>query len=133
MEESILQSVKQILGIDKDCTDFDSILLLHINSVLMTSDQLGIEPKKTVESTEDAWTDVFGSDVNTQALSAVKSYMGLKVRLLFDPPTSSVVTEAINRQISELEWRLSVAAETVNINELKATLQAINDELDNVT
>lgn len=127
--ESVLTSIKKFLGIDEDCEQFDQDVIIHINSVLMVLSQLGIEPKKMVESKEDTWVQVIGDTSNIQTLSAVKSYIYLKVRLLFDPPTSSVVTEAINRQISELEWRLNVSAEI----QFDKTLQTISDRLDQVT
>lgn len=127
--ESVLTSIKKFLGIDEDYEQFDQDVIIHINSVLMVLSQLGIEPKKMVESKEDTWVQVIGDTSNIQTLSAVKSYIYLKVRLLFDPPTSSVVTEAINRQISELEWRLNVSAEI----QFDKTLQTISDRLDQVT
>lgn len=127
--ESVLTSIKKFLGIDEDYEQFDQDVIIHINSVLMVLSQLGIEPKKMVESKEDTWVQVIGDTSNIQTLSAVKSYIYLKVRLLFDPPTSSVVTEAINRQISELEWRLNASAEI----QFDKTLQTISDRLDQVT
>lgn len=130
--ESILTSIKKLLGIEEECEYFDPDLIMHINSVFMILNQLGVGPVEgfSIQDSKSVWTDFIPAGSN---LEAVKSYMHLKVKLLFDPPSSSAVMEAINRSIAELEWRLNVAAESLNINELKATLQAINDELDNIT
>lgn len=107
---SVLNSTKKLLGIDQDYNQFDQDIIIHINSVLMTLGQLGVQVSKLVETGLDTWSDVVNESESTFG-SAIKSYVYLKVRLLFDPPTSSVVTEAINRQISELEWRLNVSSD----------------------
>lgn len=111
MEESILQSIKLMLGIDKNCTDFDQSLMMHINSVCSAMSQLC--SGCMIESAEDTWKQKMYW-VTTEAFSMVKSYIYLKVKLLFDPPTNSAVIEAMNRQISELEWRLCISGELVN-------------------
>ena len=109
--ESILTSIKKLLGIPEDHDHFDVDIIMHINSVFMILTQLGVGPSKgfTIEDETAEWTD-FVSD--TTKIEAVKTYVYLKVRLLFDPPTSSAVMESINRMISEYEWRLYVAVET---------------------
>ena len=109
--ESILTSIKKLLGIQEDYEHFDADIIMHINSVFMILTQLGVGPSEgfTIEDKTSNWTD-FASD--TTKVEAVKSYVYLKVRLLFDPPASSAVIESINRMISEYEWRLNVAAET---------------------
>ena len=108
--ESILTSVKKMLGITEEYTQFDVDIILHINSVLMILTQLGVGPKTgfTIDDKYDVWTDF----VDTDQVEAVKSYVYLKVRLIFDPPTSSAVIGAMERTLSELEWRLNIAAET---------------------
>lgn len=108
--ESILLTVKKMLGITEDYTHFDQDIIVHINSTIFTLNQLGVGPSSPTLVTSDAqtWTSVFGSEANVEA---VKTYIYLKVRLLFDPPTSSFVLDAMNRQISELEWRLNVQTE----------------------
>lgn len=111
MEESILQSIKLMLGIDKDCTDFDQSLMIHINSVCSAMSQLG--DGCMIESAEDTWSQKLYW-ATTETFSMVKSYIYLKVKLLFDPPTNSAVIEAMNRQISELEWRLCISGDLVN-------------------
>ena len=111
--ESILVSIKKLLGIDSSYTHFDQDIIMHINSVLMVLTQLGAGPVDgfMIEDDTSTWYN-FLPDASTAKLEAVKSYMYLKVRLLFDPPLSSSVIDSINRQISEFEWRLNVAAET---------------------
>lgn len=110
--DSILNSIKKQIGITPECTDFDDSIIMHINSVFFILFQLGVGPAApfSIRDSSSVWTD-FMPEIST--LEAVKSYMYLKVQLLFDPPSSSALTEAKNRQISELEWRLNVAAESV--------------------
>lgn len=107
---SILKTIKKLLGIADDQTNFDVDLIVHINSVLMTLTQLGVGPEEGfVISDEYAnWEDFIPEDQN---LELVKSYIYLKVRLLFDPPLSSSVLAAMERTISEFEWRLNVKAD----------------------
>ena len=111
--DSILTSIKKLLGVADEYTHFDPDIVMHINSVLMILTQLGVGPVEgfIIEDETPVWND-FIPDANPVKLEAVKSYIYLKVRLLFDPPLSSAVLESINRQISELEWRLNVAAES---------------------
>ena len=130
--ESILTSIKKLLGIDEEYTQFDSDIIIHINSVFMILNQLGVGPEKgfSIRNSESVWTDFIPSGSN---LEAVKTYMHLKVKLMFDPPSSSTVMEAINRTIAELEWRLNIAADTATAAEYSATLQDISDRLDDLT
>lgn len=175
--ESILTSVKKLLGITEDYKHFDTDIILHINTVFMVLNQLGVGPSEgfSIEDDTSVWTDFIstnayykaehGIDTDTKAemfaptkeiidaailsanqidtgfytttgekvyhastlsgidvfyyvsvanpsqLEAVKSYVYLKVKLLFDPPLSSSVIEATNRMISELEWRLNVSVD----------------------
>lgn len=108
--ESILTSIKKLLGISEDYTQFDSDLIMHINTVFLNLTQLGVGPEEgfSIQNENDAWSDFI--DDNAQ-LQAVKSYMYLKVKLLFDPPLSSSVIESMNRMIAELEFRLNVAVD----------------------
>lgn len=110
--DSILTSVKKMLGIQEDYEHFDADIIMHINSVLMILTQLGVGPAEgfMIEDKNDFWEDFVSEN-----LEAVKTYVYLKVRLIFDPPTSSAVMEAINRTINELEWRLNVAAESKDL------------------
>ena len=108
--ESILTSVKKMLGIPEDYEHFDADIVMHINSVFMILTQLGVGPAErfTIMDEDAIWSD-FIQDKKT--IESVKSYMYLKVRLLFDPPLSSAVLDSMNRLISELEWRLNVAVD----------------------
>ena len=108
--ESILTSIKKLLGIDEEYTQFNSDIIMHINSVFLNLTQLGVGPSEgfLIEDDTATWDDFIG---DSNQLQAVMSYVYLKVKLLFDPPLSSSVTESMNRMISELEWRLNVAVE----------------------
>ncbi len=108
--ESILASTKKLLGIAKEYEQFDADIIIHINSAFMVLNQLGVGPKEgfSIKDNASNWTE-FITDKNK--IEAVKSYIYLKVRVLFDPPQSSAVMESMNRQISELEWRLNVAVD----------------------
>ena len=108
--ESILASIKQLLGIKEEYEYYDEQIIMHINSVFFILTQLGVGPSEgfSIEDKFATWNDFLP---NEQNIEAVKSYMHLKVKLLFDPPMSSAVLESINRLISELEFRLNVATE----------------------
>lgn len=108
--DSILTSVKKIIGISEEDESFDTDLIMHINSVLMILNQLGVGPEDGFSITDKSavWTDVIGDN---KLIEATKTFVGLKVRLIFDPPTSSAVLDSINKTISELEWRINVMVE----------------------
>lgn len=108
--DSILTSIKKLLGIDEEYTQFDNDIIMHINTVFLNLTQLGVGPEEGFLIEDDAatWDDFIG---DSNQLQAVKTYVYLKVKLLFDPPLSSSVIESINRIISELEWRLNVAVD----------------------
>lgn len=110
--ESILTSIKKMLGIDEEYTHFDADIIMHINSVLMILTQLGVGPAEgfVIEDDTSTWVD-FIPEANAAQLHAVKSYIYMKVKLIFDPPLSSAVIESMNRQISEFEWRLNTAVD----------------------
>ena len=110
--ESILTSIKKMLGIDEEYTHFDDDVIMHINSVLMILTQLGVGPAEgfMIEDDTSTWVD-FIPEANAAQLHAVKSYIYMKVKLIFDPPLSSAVIESMNRQIAEFEWRLNVAVD----------------------
>ena len=111
MEDSILLSVKKMLSLDADNIDFDSDIIIHINSVLAILQQLAIGPENGyfIDGANQTWSDYLGED--SEHLNMVKSYVAAKVRILFDPPVSSAVMESLNRICSEFEWRANVAAE----------------------
>ena len=109
--ESILTSIKKLLGIPEDYEHYDSDIIMHINSVFMILNQLGVGPSNGFSITDKTavWSNFISDNDN---LEAVKSYVYMKVRLLFDPPLSSAVMECMNRMIGELEWRLNSEAES---------------------
>lgn len=110
--ESILTSTKKMLGIAEEYDYFDKDIIIHINSVFLNLAQIGVGPEEgfLIEDDTSEWTDFIG---DVAQLQAVKSYMYLKVRLLFDPPLNSAVLESMNRMIAEYEWRLRLAAENL--------------------
>lgn len=111
MNDSILTSIKKLLGITEEYEHFDQDIIIHINSVFMILNQLGVGPSNGFSITDKTavWSDFISEGSN---LESVKSYIYLKVRLLFDPPTTSAVMESMNRMISEFEFRLNVSAES---------------------
>jgi hypothetical protein len=110
MSESILNSIKKILGLSEDYLVFDPDIILHINSAFGTLNQLGIGPVEgfAIEDDTATWADFLGTDLR---LNAVKQYIGLKVRIVFDPPDTSYYLAAMEKQIQEHEWRLNVVRE----------------------
>lgn len=110
MQDSILQSVKKGLGIPLEDDGFDAELIIHINTALMILTQLGVGPNGGVFITnqEDSWTSVIEGNLD---LEMVKTYVILRVKLIFDPPSSSFVLESIKNQLQEFEWRLNVQVE----------------------
>lgn len=108
-EKGILESVKKVLGLDKEYDVFDLDIIMHINSVFSTLQQLGVGPKSgfSIEGYDELWSD-FTTDV---ILNSVKTYVCDKVRLIFDTPNNSFLVTAIQERTKEFEWRLNVAAE----------------------
>ena len=108
--ESILTSIKKLLGIDEEYECFDPDIIMHINSVFMILNPLGVGPEEgfSITGNTETWDEFTGNELS---IESVKTYMHLKVKLLFDPPTSSAVVDSMNRMISELEWRLNVTAD----------------------
>lgn len=111
MNNSILTSIKKLLGMTAEYTAFDTDIIIHINTAFMTLHQLGIGPENgyMIKDQFDTWDEFIKDEDN---LEAVKTYIYLKVKLMFDPPLSSAVMESMNRMISEYEWRLNVQVET---------------------
>lgn len=110
MDDSILNSVKKILGIAADYDAFDTDIIIHINTVFSTLNQLGVGPELgfMIEDANATWGDFLLNDIR---LNSVKTYVYLRVRVLFDPPATGFVLTAIQEQIKELEWRISVYRE----------------------
>lgn len=111
--ESILTSVKKLLGIAEEYTQFDTDIIIHINTIFMALQQMGIGPKDGFSITDenDIWTDFMEDSI---LLNSVKTYMYLRVKLLFDPPLTSSTVDSFNKLISELEFRMNSKAEYPN-------------------
>lgn len=116
MKDSILLSVKKMLGLTEEYDAFDLDIITHINSVFTILTQIGVGPSNgfMIEDKTAIWTN-FIKDMSIYQL--VKSYMVLKVRLLFDPPMSSAVLECYKTQANEYEWRLKTMAEIQEVTE----------------
>lgn len=109
VNDSILTSIKKLLGLTEEDDSFDMDIIIHINSVFSILKQLGVGPEEGFSISDDSsvWTDF----VNDARLNDVKSYVYLKVKQLFDPPTVGAVAESTNNLIKELEWRMNVEAD----------------------
>lgn len=110
METSILICTKKILGLAPEYTAFDLDIITHINTAFAMLAQLGIGPTQGFAITDDTaqWEDVIIDDIQ---LEAIKTFVYLRVRLLFDPPTTSYLIAAFEKQLDELAWRLNVHRE----------------------
>lgn len=106
---SILTSIKKLLGITEEYEHFDADIIMHINTVFMILNQLGVGPSEgfSIEDETSVWTD-FVADISQ--IEAIKSYMYIRVKLLFDPPSGSTLA-SFERTAQELEWRLNVSVD----------------------
>ena len=111
MSESILTSTKKILGLAEDYTEFDTDVVMHINTVFSILTQLGVGPESgfMILDSEPTWDDFLIGD---ERLNSVKTYVFLRVRLIFDPPATSFAIAALNEQVKELGWRISSVRES---------------------
>ena len=111
VDDSILNNIKKMLGFDPDYSAFDTDITIHINSVFFSLTQLGIGPQQgfSIIGSEETWASFIGSE----QIQAVKSYMYLRVRLLFDPPASSFAITSMKEQAEKLEWMLNTQQEGV--------------------
>lgn len=109
--DSILTSIKKLLGMDADYTAFDTDVTIHINTALAILCQLGVGPDSgfRIRDATATWQDFVGDDPR---LDDVKDYIYLKVKLLFDPPASSAAIQSTEKLLAEIEWRLNVTAES---------------------
>jgi hypothetical protein len=107
IKDSILQDVKQMVGQEWDDTSYDLDIKTHINSVFLDLQQLGVGPSDgfEIQDASTKWDAYLGSNKN---LNAVKSYIYIRVRLLFDPPTNSFLVQSLEKQVEKMEWRLQV-------------------------
>lgn len=104
--DSILNSIKKLLGITEEYTHFDPDIVLQINSAFSTLNQLGVGPEEgfSIEDASSVWSDF----INDNRLNFAKTFVQIKVKLAFDPPASGTLIDSYNRQLDELTWRLSV-------------------------
>lgn len=109
-EQSILKTIRRMIGPDEDYEHFDTDLIVHINSALARLCELGVGPKNPfyITGTEETWSDFIGTGVDER----VKQYIVLSVKNIFDPPSSSSVMNAYKEQIDKLEWLLKETAVT---------------------
>ena len=109
-KESILASIKKLLNVDLEDDAFNTDIVVLINGEFMGLQQLGIGPEEgfSISDYTACWTDFFDDQ---KIIDAVKTFVYMRVRMIFDPPASSVVADAYNQKIAELEWRLNVWAE----------------------
>ena len=113
MDSSILTSIKKLLGIAEEDASFDQDIIMHINTVFAILAQLGVGPANgfSIEDDGAIWSDYLGNGTN---LELVKSYIYMKVRSMFDRPASSILADAMNKNISELEWRINTTVDPKN-------------------
>lgn len=111
VSESILNSIKKLLNISKDEHAFDADIIIHINSVISSLLQIGIGPEKgyRISDEKDSWDEYVSDDSN---IDYIKTYMYLKVKMIFDPPLNSSLMQSFNETIRELEWRLHINYES---------------------
>ena len=124
--ESILTSIKKLLGIMSDYTNFDDDIIIHINTAFAMLNQLGVGPKGgfMIVDENSGWEEY----TNENNLNMVKTYIYLKVRLLFDPPTSTALIESINRTLSEIEWRIFLEGDPKPEEELPSDEELPSEE-----
>ena len=108
MNDKILETIKKMLGFEPDYDAFDADIKAHINMAFMVLAQLGVGPVYAIESGNESWADYVGFSDKYQAL---KTYVYLKTKLVFDPPSTSFTIDAMQRMVAELEWRLNVLAD----------------------
>lgn len=110
MEESILVTIKKLLGIEKTYKAFDTDIIAHINTAFLDLNQIGVGPADgfMIEDDKAVWSDFIG---NNKKLNPVQTYVYLSVKLVFDPPLNSSVLESNKQTLTKLEWRLNVEAD----------------------
>lgn len=110
IEESILNSIKLQLGITPEYDIFDQQIIMSINTALSITNQIGIGPPGgfAISGPDETWKDFIGTDTSAILVNSVKMYVYFRVKLSFDPPSSSSLTDAIERQLREIEWRLTI-------------------------
>lgn len=119
--DSVLLSVKKMIGIPKDYDAFDTDIILNINTVFDGLNQMGVGPEEGFSISDDSteWSEFLTFDRNSEM---VKTYMYLKVRMLFDPPTNTSLANVYQEQLKEYEWRLLIFADELRLANEKAGL-----------
>lgn len=117
--ESILKTVRKMTGVGEDNPNFDVDLIADINLVFMDLHQIGVGPEEvfSINNESTVWTDFIPEESDLELKKALPTYMYLKVKLLFDPPSSSTHLDCINKQIDRCEWRFNYAIENKRIEE----------------
>lgn len=125
VNESILDTTKLQLGLDPEDDSYDTELISHINSTFFILNQLGVGPEAGyfITSRDNKWTEFVSADL----IAAVVTYMGLKVRLIFDPPATGPATEAVERLAGQMEWRLNIQREGAKWAETLATSSTVTE------
>ncbi len=110
MVNSILTSIKKLLGLDEDYEVFDIDIIIHINSAFMKLNQLGVGPIDgfSISDKSSVWSDF----TNIKDIEGIKTFVYLSVRLVWDPPQAGYLIEAINKQLDELAWRINLQIES---------------------
>lgn len=116
MNDSILTSIKKLLGLEAEYDVYDLDIIVHINTAFLVLQQLGVGPEEgfRIENASDVWSDFIDDINNPEAmttLSGVKTFVYLKVKNVFDPPASSIAAEAYKSMLNEVEWRLKLENE----------------------
>lgn len=112
--ESILTSIKQMIGIEEAVTAFDAEIIMYINTVFFTLNQLGVGPSDCymISSKDQIWNDFLEGRTD---LEAVKTYMSIKIRIMFDPPSSSFILESLERLAIQHEWRILTQVDPIPV------------------
>lgn len=110
MEHSILNSTKKMLGVAPDYDAFDTDIITHINTAFSTLNQIGVGPAEGYEiwDADATWDEFLGVHISPKKLNSVRTLVFVKVRMFFDPPTTSYLLNAYEKQIAELEFRVSI-------------------------
>ena len=111
MTDSILTSVKMAIGVAEEYEHFDPVIVMHINTYLAILNQVGIGPPSgfSIHDKTTTWSDFIGADA--KKLNDVQTYVYLRVKLVFDPPSTAAVIESMTNIASEIEWRLGVSGD----------------------
>ena len=129
-EESVLQSVKRLCNVDEGNDEFDSELLIYINSVLTVLRQIGVETKMMmVDSDHVAWSDLIPTGKD---LATIVPYVGLRVQKLFDPSASGGISEARDQMIAEYEWRIQLEADPIENWGLSSDIRNRSESIDDM-